>query len=75
MTPLHLMSTDSILALTNPSGRFGLPLFGTVKASNTAQMFSAWSSAVPATKSTCALPSGSGVVQNVRLSEMPASQE
>jgi hypothetical protein len=73
--PLHLMSREFMIPLAYPSGRFGLKLFPTVKASNTAQIFSAWSSALPPAKSTLALPGGSGVVQVTRLGETPASQE
>ena len=73
--PLHLMSRELMIPLTNPCGRFGLVLLPTVKASNTEQMLFALRLAVPPAKSTLALPGGSGVVQKVRLSEMPASQE
>jgi hypothetical protein len=75
VTPLHSMSRELMIPLTNPIGRFGLRLFATVKASNTAQMLFALRLAVPPAKSTLALPGGSGVVQKVRLSEIPASQE
>ena len=64
-----------MIPLAYPIGRALLKLFATVKASNTEQMWFAFRLAVPPAKSTLALPSGTGVVQNVGLSEIPASQE
>jgi hypothetical protein len=75
MTLLHWISSDLMIALTNPSERSRLRLFATVNASNTEQIFFASSLALPAAKSTKALPAGSAAVQKTRLWETPASQE